>query len=119
MVEKIKKILTVIYEDKKEVSLLALLKMDELTDRWSIIFSAPGLEDESKRKEMFDYLIKLILKNLNEEDINSVARVAVFPLDNHLVQDLLKYRKDYSITESTKVNGNIVHEGFILESKEI
>ncbi len=117
MVDQFKKILSIIYKSNKGVSLFAILKMDELTDRWSVIFSAPGLEEENKRKQMFKYLIDLILENLNEEDIKTIARVGVFPLENHLVTDLLNYKKDFSIKESTRVNGNIVHEGYILESK--
>ncbi len=116
MVDKFKKILAEIEKDKKEVSLFAILKMDELTDRWSVIFSANGLDEETKRKEVFEYLVNLIIKNLGEEDIKSIARVGVFPLSNHLVQDLLKYNKNLSIKESTPVNGNIIHEGYILES---
>lgn len=117
MVDKFKKILFELEKANKDVSLLALLKMDEITDRWSVIFSANGLEEEAKRREMFEYLVNLIIKYVNEEDIKSIARVGVFPISNHLVQDLLKYNKNFSIKELTPVNGNVVHEGYILESK--
>jgi hypothetical protein len=116
MVEEFKKILSIIKKDKRPVALFAVLKMDELTDRWSVIFSAEGLEDESERKKMFDYLVGLIKKHVNSDQFHYIARVGIFPLQNHLVVDLLKYSSGASINGSVQINGNIVHEGYILES---
>ena len=117
MVEKFKTIISDLNEAKVKVSLLALLKMDDLTDRWSVILSGPELANESKRVSAFQTLAGSIIKNLDKSEVTSIARVGVFDEDNHLVKDLLKFRKDTEINGQTKVNGNIVHAGYILESK--
>lgn len=116
MVDKLKAILAKIHKDNKQVSLFAVLKVDDLTDRWSIIFSAPDLEDKDRRQAAFMYLVELLTTNLDDKDIHTIARVGVFPLSNHLVEDLLKYKSGYEFKDSTPVNGNTVHEGYILES---
>lgn len=118
MVDKLKQILAMLHEANKDVSLFAVLKIDDITDRWSILFSAPDLDNPVKKNEAFVYLVKLLIENLTEQETESIARVGVFPLSNHLVQELLKFKTGYVISESTPVNGNVVHEGYILESNE-
>ena len=119
MVDKFKEVLAKIHEADKQVSLFAVLKMDEITDRWSIIFSAPGLEDEKKRRDTFVYLVDLLPKTLTKKEAEAIARVGVFALNNHLVENLLKYKTGFEIKESTPVNGNVVHEGYVLESIDL
>ncbi len=118
MVDKIKIIVEKLKEAKKPISLFAILKMDDLTDRWSVIYSAPDLEDESVRKKTFEYLVDLLIKNLSAAELSEIARVGVFPLDNHLVENLMKYKKGYSFTEKPPVNGNLRHKGHIIESND-
>lgn len=116
MVDKLKAILAKIHESDREVVLFAMLKIDDITDRWSIIFSEPGLDDNERRKEEFVYLANLLISNLDEKEIETIARVSVRPLSDHLVESLLKYKTGYKFDESTPVNGNTVHEGYVLES---
>lgn len=94
------------------------MKIDDITDRWSIIFSEPGLDNNEKRKEEFLYLVNLLISDLDGKELDSIARVSVRPLSDHLVESLLKYRPGYKFDESTPVNGNTVHEGYVLESAE-
>ncbi|MBI2009484.1 hypothetical protein HYS84_03735 [Candidatus Saccharibacteria bacterium] len=118
MVEKIKTILKELKKANKPVSLLAILKMDDVTDRWSVVYSASDLQDAKKRNAMFRHLVDLLIKYLSKAELQEIARVGVFPLDNHLVQNLMKYKKGYSFQEPTPINGNVVHEGHILESSD-
>jgi len=117
MVEKFKRILDEMRLANKEISLFAILKMDEISDRWSVIFSAPNLSNQVNQQQMFEYLVNLILKTLNEDEVKTIARVGVLPLENHLVESLLKYPTNFEIKESTPVNGNLVHQGYILAAK--
>ena len=112
MVDKFKILAEQIKRDRGSVYVFAMLKMDELTEKWSIILSADWI-DETSRKESFDYLFKAV-KNLNltsAEEI-SIARLGIFPANDHLVQELAKYK--VGVITNERVNGNIIHEGYIL-----
>ncbi len=115
MVEKFKKILADIITTKGAVTLFAVMKMDDLTDKWSIILAAPWA-DNAHRKEAFDFVFGLLPKYIDTvEERNLVARIGIFEKNEHLIQVLLQYKKD-SIIENEKVNGNFVHLAYILES---
>ena len=60
MVEKFKLILAEIKRTKGEVFLFGIMKMDEITDKWSVILSAPWASEGSE--DSFKYLFDLILK---------------------------------------------------------
>lgn len=105
-----------IRDDNHDVLLFAILKIDEISDRWSVVYSEPQANTEEQRKEIFVYLVNKLIANLNEEENRSIARVVVYPSDDHLVENLLKFKANYQIKESTPINGNIVHEGYILAS---
>lgn len=114
MVDKFKKMLVEIIAAKGAVTLFAIMKMDDLTDKWSIIFAAPWADD-AHRKEAFDFVFGLLPKYFNDEERTLVARIGIFDKNEHLIESLLQYKKD-SFIESEKVNGNIVHQAYILES---
>lgn len=116
MVEKFKEILRIITSEKGEVSLFGMFKMDDITDKWSVILSAPWTES-SEKDDSFKYLTGLIQKSLSEEESNDIARVGIFSENEHLVQLLLEYKTGSRIQDE-KINGNIIHDGFILESKK-
>lgn len=118
MVEKFEKILDEARKANKEIYLFAVLKMDEITDRWTVIVSGPNFEDLKHKNSVFNFLVKSMLNTFTAEEKKAIARVGLFPLDNHLVTDLLGYKKGYKFSGSTAVNGNLIHEGFILESNE-
>jgi len=114
MVDKFKKLLEEIETTKGKVVLFAITKMDELTDKWSIILCAQWA-DNDKQQEAFDFVFGLLLKYFGEEERNSIARIGIYHKNEHLIESLLQYKKD-SIIENEKINGNIVHLGYILES---
>jgi len=113
MVEKFQIILNRILEEKNEVTLFALLKMDEFTDKWSILVCANWLDENS-----FSYLSNLLKSVLNEEESKTIARIGIFSEDDHLIDLLLNYKTGSRIQEQ-KVNGNLIHDGYIIYSNRI
>lgn len=111
MVEKYKKLVPLIAEEK-DVLLFAMLKMDDLTDRWSVLFSARNVDTLDKRTKVWERLTRILAENLTDEEAQDIARVGVFPLDDHLVSEVIKYKANDTILEE-KVNGSFVHEGHI------
>lgn len=113
MVEKFKTILAEIRRSKGEVALFALMRMDELTDRWTVILNAPWAKEGDI--EIFRYILKLIRSNLSQEEFSTIARIGIFSRTDRFIKLLLKYNSDTSITNE-KINGNQIHEGYIFES---
>lgn len=118
MVDKFKTILDEI-KKKGTIDLFAILKMDDLTDKWSIFLCAPWI-DENNRKDVFADIIKLLKKNLVKEEISTVARIVISSKDDHLIQELIKFDSGTVLggESSVKVNGNTIHEAYILESNK-
>ncbi len=123
MVEKFEKILRGIEKDKGAVSTFAVVKMDEITDKWSVIFSASWLainEGESDRAD-FDYLKNFLIKNLSGEESESIARIGLFSMDSHLVKKIhelvgvVELEQTKEINDE-KLNGNFIHEGYVFKS---
>lgn len=114
MVEKFKKILEKISNEKGEVNFFGIFKMDEFTDKWSVVFCAEWLE-KNKTSDFFDYFIKLIRKNLTDDESKTIARVGLFSIDEHLIDLLLAHKADSRIQDQP-VNGNIIHDGYVLAS---
>jgi disulfide oxidoreductase YuzD len=118
-IEKLREIKKEIEQSKGTVSLFAILKIDELTDKWTVILSASWVKP-SEFKDTFLYLRGLLLARLDQDQRHSIARMGIFEPNNHLVQMLLdKYQGDEYIDSDEAVNGNLIHEGYILvASKE-
>ncbi|MBI3046466.1 MAG: hypothetical protein HYY86_02965 [Candidatus Harrisonbacteria bacterium] len=100
--------------DGKPVWLFAFLKMDEIIDKWSLVISAPWINEQNRDQE-FEYIINLLKENLNGEELSSIARISVLAKDSHLSQELMK-KKTGDLIKEEQINGNIIHEGQILES---
>ncbi len=116
MLEKFKEIIEKIEEEKSEVTIFALLKMDEFVDKWTIVFCAPWANDEN-REEVFNIIRKNIIDSLSPEEVSEIARIAIYPETEHLIQELMQF-KSGSIIENEKVNGNTVHYANIIKSKD-
>ena len=114
MVEKLKSLLGKIIAEKGAVTLFAIMRMDDLTDKWSVIFSAPWVTTESKDAD-FSYIVTKLNEGLSEEESASIARVGIFAKDHHIPQLFLRYKADQKIVDE-KVNGFAVHEAYILAS---
>jgi hypothetical protein len=121
MVEKLQEILAEIKRDKGPVTVFAIIKMDEITDKWSLIFSAPWVTDTNKT-ETFNYLRNLVIAKLTLDEVASIARLSIFTTGEHLVQLLLKTFKVEGgniVLKDSTLNGYKIHEANVLESVSI
>lgn len=115
MVDKFNSILNKIIEERGIVTIFALLKMDEFADKWTVVFSAPWSTPMSASAD-FDYIRRLIIGTLDEEERATIARIGIFAANESLIQMLLQLKTGTVISEDTKLNGNIIHAGYILAS---
>ncbi len=115
MVEKFKEILKKIEASKGKVVLFAVIKTDDLSDKWSAILCADWAKDDN-RDEIFNFIVDLFKATLTPEENESIARIAIYQKDNYVVKSLLAFKTDFVIREETKINGFTTHEGYILAS---
>lgn len=118
MVEKFKQILEELKSKKGQVDLFAMLKMDEYTDKWTVVISAKWIDTNTKN-EVFSLIRSLMIQKFTPEEMSTIARLGIFPNNEHIVQELLKYKTGAVISEDEKINGNIVHNAHILVSNSI
>lgn len=117
MVEKFTSILDN-FRAKGPITLFAIIKMDDLTDKWSVLICAPWISDEESKDRTFNEIRELIKKTLTPEEASSVARIVIGSRDEHLIQELLEQKPGAYIDGPLKVNGNLIHEAHILESNK-
>ncbi|OGF26448.1 hypothetical protein A2477_00695 [Candidatus Falkowbacteria bacterium RIFOXYC2_FULL_47_12] len=115
MVEKFKTILNSIETERGNVAIFALLRMDEFVDKWTVVISAPWATDEN-RHEVFEMIRKKIVDTLTSAEASEIARIAIFPIDEHLIQELLQFKSD-TVVENKKINGNDIHSAYIIKSE--
>lgn len=116
MVEKFKQVLEEVRKQKGEVTLFAILKMDEFTDKWTVIVSASWI-DQTTKDDIFGFIRGLLINKFTPEEMATIARLGIFPQNMHIVEELLKYKEGTFINGDEKINGNIAHEAHILASK--
>jgi hypothetical protein len=97
------------------VYLFAILQMDEYVDKWTIILSAPWINTSASHQVIFEEIRDFLNKNLDKDELSSIARLSIMPKEEHLASELLKFAKGAEIGEQ-RVNGNMVYKGYILES---
>lgn len=117
MVDKLQDILRKIVDKRGQVSLFAILKMDDLIDKWTVVLSAPWATENS-RKEDFEFIKNLITETLSEEERASIARIGIFSKEEQIIRSLSQYKAGSFIADSVKINGNVVHEAHILASEQ-
>jgi len=115
MVEKFNKILENIEKIKGNITIFALLKMDEFIDKWTVVFCASWATD-TNRAEIFEIIRKQIIATLTPEEVREIARIAIYPTTEHFIQELLQYKSGTTI-ENQKINGNTVHYAYIIKSE--
>lgn len=115
MVEELKNILQDIEKEKGKVTIFALLKMDEYVDKWTVVFCASWAND-TNRSEIFTMIRDKIIQKLKTEEVNEIARIAIFPENEHFIQELKQFNSG-TIIENKQVNGNIVHYANIIKSE--
>lgn len=117
-IDRFKNILANIVSKKGDVSVFALLKMDDLTDKWTVILAAPWVTD-TDRGEIFFLLREEMVTNLETEELQTIARFGIWPTSEHLISLLLdNYTQGDYISQDTQINGNLIHEGYILASNK-
>lgn len=117
MVDKFLNILEKIRNEKGDVTFLGILKMDEFSDKWTVLLSARW-SSELTRKEDFEYIRNLLRSNLSSEELSGITRLGILPEETHLIQLLLNYQTGTEFNKDTKINGNIIHEGYIVVSNK-
>ena len=116
MVEKFKTILKEMIHEKGDVTFFGIVRMDDLVGKWSVILCAPWAK-ETKEGGAFEYVLDLIKKDMDPREAASIARISIFPKEEHLIQLLLKFKKN-AVIEDQKVNGNLIHQAYILASNQ-
>jgi hypothetical protein len=103
---------------KGDVFLFAMVKMDELSDKWSIIISAPWI-DLAKKSETFDYVRGLMKQKLNTEELLNVARIGIFGPTSPLVSIItsaIRVDSGSSRLQNTRINGYLINDAYIFKS---
>jgi hypothetical protein len=114
MVEEFRKILESIEKEKGDVTIFALLKMDEFIDKWTIVLCASWATRET-RNDVFEMIRKEVTETLKPEEVGEIARIAIYPKSEHFIQELMQY-KSGTVIENKKINGNTVHYANIIKS---
>jgi hypothetical protein len=116
MVDKLKQVVEALNCRRNDVCLFAVLKMDDLIDKWSVVASGPWADDSRQRRAVFDEILSIMNEKMGEQELDSFARIGVLPLNDHLIQELMKFKKD-TVIEDQKINGNFVYKGYVLASQ--
>lgn len=117
-VEKFEGILSTIKREKGEVYLFMIVKIDEGSEKWSVVISAPWISFEKKSEE-FTYLANLIRKSLDKEELSTIARLGIFEKKSPLVQMLtktIKIETGTSRLQNTKINGHFIRDAYVFHS---
>ena len=122
MVDKLKQVLSQIKANKGAVTLFAIIKMDEVTDKWSVFLSAPWI-NEQNMSEIFSYVRNLLLQSLSEEEKTTIARIGIFTSNEHIVQLITNSIKveagSIATIKDTQLNGYKIQEAYIFESNPV
>jgi hypothetical protein len=126
MVEKLKIVMGQFEERFGTLNVFAILKMDELVDKWTLMVSSASIDaaikEETKRREIFDSLFDQLTAVLSQEESASLGRIWFAITTNHVIQILIR---DYKVSAGeevkkitdAKINGNTVHEGVVLRAE--
>jgi hypothetical protein len=98
------------------VKFFGVYKMDDITDRWSLLFGLTGVKNLDKRQKVFDRILLLIKKHLTKNDMQDIARIGLFSTTEHIIKDLMRFPDNIRVI-STKANGNYIHDGYTFISK--
>lgn len=120
LIDKFQIIYSEIKKEKGNFYLFMVLKMDEFTNKWSVVVSAPWATRE-KQKDSFSEVARKITSSFSKEEISSIARIGIFQPDEHLIKLItgsIRVQDGPAIKlDNTKINGFQIHEGYIFESK--
>lgn len=100
----------------EDFNLFAVLKMDDVSDRWSVLISGRDLDEDSKRRTLYPRIFDVLEQELEPDESEQVARIGVFPASDHLIGELLS--RGEGEVNNAKVNGNYIHEGRIFIARQ-
>jgi hypothetical protein len=113
--KKLQNVSDALEKSRGSVELFAIFKMDELTDKWTVVVSA-GWVAKATFEEIFSELRALLIKNL-ADDMNSIARIGIFNSSEHFAQLVTqRFASGQTIKDEQQINGNLIHEGYILKA---
>jgi hypothetical protein len=115
MVDEFKKVLTEFEAQNSPVCVLALLKMDDLIDKWSIFLAAPWINNENNRATFKSFLTAME-KNVSHENLHNIGRIGIFSNEEHLAEELMNF-KEGAVLKDQKINGNMIYEGYVIASR--
>lgn len=113
MVDKFIQILRTLEAEKGTMVFFGIFKMDEITEKWTVIVSANWATEGSL--EDFRYVLDKIKLVLTHEELATIARIGVYSCKEHLIDLLLNFTPGSRIQEQ-QVNGNLIHDGYVLAS---
>lgn len=123
MVNDLINVIAVIEAEYGPLSLFAILKMDDVADRWSLAVAAQWIDDlksETKRDAIFDRIFDQIATELTQTDAESIVRIGLLSLNSHLGQGLVEYtnkiQDDFVEIRDKQINGNTIHHGIIFRT---
>jgi len=115
-INKFRTVLDSLETKRGSVALFALFKMDDITDRWTIILAADWVTREDYTRIYTD-LRKVSFEVLDERERAQIARIGIFPLNSHLVELTLdKFSGENREIRDEKINGNYIHYGYIFKA---
>lgn len=118
-VNKFKFVLDDLEKKRGPVILFALFRMDDITDKWTIILSADWVNFQDYGKIFLD-LRNIAFKFLDKKEQAQIARSGIFTADNHLVKMILeKYDGDGHEIKDERFNGNYIHQGYIIHANRL
>lgn len=118
LVEKFNNIFQQITTGKGELYLFMIVKMDDLSDKWSVVISAPWI-DLNQKNETFNYIRGLMKSRLTQEELLSVARIGVFePMSPlvRLITGTIRSEGGTNRFQDTKIDGFLIHDAYIFRS---
>lgn len=121
MVEKFNNILRQIQNDKGIVTLFMILRMEEVTDKWSVILSAPWANDEDK-DEIFLYIRTLLINHLDQNELLSIARIGLLKGDDKIVRAVtnnISVQNGSVQLKNTYLDGLKIFDAYVFQSTRL
>ena len=118
-IKKFQKILRTLIRNKGNIYLFMIIKLDKVSEKWSIILSAPWVNFEEKSKH-FKYLTNLLRKNLNAEESAMISRLGFYKEESPLVQlitKMIRLRNGAMRLKNTQFNGLTINDAYIFHSQ--
>ncbi len=114
VIEKFRVLLKKIEDQEGKVLLFVIMKMDDLTDKWSIVISANWVKDN--KEDYFEKIVNLIKTIFTSDEISTIARLGLYKENDYMTNLFTKYKSEQQIINE-QINGFKVHEAYIFKSE--